>query len=410
MLDLRNHFFLPDRGVELRAFTHGPMPRTVPAMMHAFVDDWRERGVDAWNEVPNHWLRESGQRVGWWTLPEYLGDQFIAPMLGASGGSCLLMPNVHWIVEALLSCPELELRGRRVVATALEFPSVLHTLQRWKDVYGFELHVVPPTDDGFVDRDRVFSAINGSTALVIVSHVGFTSGEKLPDRFLRAIGERVHAGNGLLAIDGYHATGSVDVDVTKLDVDVYFGGLLKEGCGSSGNAYLYVRPGLDLSPRSSGWFGDAAPFAFAPSPQNAPLVRRRFMGGTPAVASMYHAVEGLRILLSVGLDQVQADSLAKTQSCIDRADELGLAIRSPREDDQRGAMVILEVERADLLSAFLKTRHVFTDSRQRRLLRMAPFVWNTLAEIDHAFELIGEAVQSGDYLTDQDGRSTGPVT
>ena len=37
----------PAPSVELRAFTHGLMPRTVPAMMQGFCEDWAERGVDA---------------------------------------------------------------------------------------------------------------------------------------------------------------------------------------------------------------------------------------------------------------------------------------------------------------------------------------------------------------------------
>src|SRR5690606_1297494 len=107
LLDLRDRFFVPDPpAVELRAFTHGLMPKTVPAMMDRFVDDWRERGVDAWNAVPNHWRPGSGEAVGWWTLPDYLGDAFIAPMLGAPAGTCIMQPNVHWAVQCLLSCPE----------------------------------------------------------------------------------------------------------------------------------------------------------------------------------------------------------------------------------------------------------------------------------------------------------------
>ena len=113
MLDLRDRFFVPDPpAVELRAFTHGLMPKTVPAMTERFVDDWRARGVDAWNAVPNHWRPGSGEAVGWWSLPDYLGDAFIAPMLRAPAGTCIRQPNVHWTVQALLSGPEPFAGGR----------------------------------------------------------------------------------------------------------------------------------------------------------------------------------------------------------------------------------------------------------------------------------------------------------
>lgn len=412
MLDLSAAFELagPPETVELRAFTHGLMPRTVPDMMQRFADDWRTLGVDAWNEVPNHWRPESGERVGWWTLPSYLGDHFIAPLLSAPPGCCIMQPNVHWTVQALLSAPEVAARGRVVVLTEAEFPSVLHSVQQWSALNGLEPHIIPTGADGFVDRAAVLDAIGPETALVVLSHVGFTTSEVLPASFLAEVADRARRHGALLALDGYHATASLDVDVAALGADVYFGGLLKEASGSSGNAYLYVRPGLELTPRTMGWFGEDDPFAFRREPVPHPDVRRRFLAGTPAVASLYHAVEGLRVLLGAGIAAVRADSLEKTALCIARAEAAGLPLRSPREAERRGAMVILEVEAADRLCAYLKARHVYTDSRKGRYLRLAPFVWNTRAQIGRGFDEVEEAVRSGAYLHYGPEAAAGPVT
>ena len=418
MLNLRDRFFHPAGAVELRAFTHGLMPRTVPAMMDGFVEDWKTRGVDAWNEVPNRWRPASGEAVGWWTLPAYLGDAFIAPLLGAPAGTCVMQPHVHWTVQCLLSAPEPFAAGREVVLTENEFPSVLHSVQQWAKLRGATSgsgqalvpRILPPGADGFVDRDAVLGAIGPETAMVFLSHVGFTSGERLDHGFLRTVAEKAHAHGALFAIDGYHAASTMRVDVPATGCDVYFGGLLKEGSGSSGNAYLYVRPGLELTPRLSGWFADADPFGFHVEPRPHPEVRRRFLGGTTAVASLYHAVEGVRILLDAGLDAVRAHSLALTARSIERAEAAGLTLRSPREDDRRGAMVILEAERADLLCAWLKRHGVFTDSRKARYLRLAPFVWNTTEDVDRAFERIARALQSGEYLSAEVPAEPGPVT
>ena len=412
MLNLRDRYVLPEEPgvVELRAFTHGLMPRSVPAMMDAFVRDWQRYGVDAWNEVPNHWLPDSNERVGWWSLPEYLGDRFIAPLLNAADDTCILQPNVHAVVQALLSCRELDFRGREILTTASEFPSVLHTLQRWQDVYGYQINVVEPAADSFADGDAILSGINEETRLVILSHVGFTTGEQLEPAFLAEVAARVHAQGGLLAVDGYHATGTLNIDVGAIGADVYFGGLLKHGSASSGNAYLYIRPGLDLSPRASGWFGDEQPFDFDQSPSDHPSARRRFMGGTPAVASMYHAVEGLRILLDVGMEAVRQDSLEKTARCLRHAEALDLTVRSPVFTERRAGMVIFEIERADLLCAYLKSNGIYTDSRKGRFLRLAPFVWNTADDIDRAFEAIANAVRTGAYQDVGSAGSDGPVT
>jgi kynureninase len=322
-----------------------------------------------------------------------------------------MQPNVHHTVSYLLSCPEPFTGGRReVVFTGAEFPSVQHAVRRWASMTSVEPRAVAPAPNCFLDVDGVLDAISDRTAWAFVSHVGFTTGEKVPDDALRSIAERAHHHGAHFGIDGYHATGSVAVQVDELGCDVYFGGLLKEGCGSSGNAYLYVCPGCELAPALAGWFSDGDPFAFAPAPVDHPVVRRRFLAGTTAVAPLYHAVEGLRLLLDVGLAAVRTDTLEKTAQAIERADGLGLRIRSPREDARRGAVVILEVEGADRLCEWLKTRQVYTDSRQARYLRLAPFVYNTADDIGRAFDTIAEGIEAGAHRDFEAPATAGPVT
>jgi kynureninase len=406
-----DRFRFPDEpdAIELRAFTHGLQPATVPQMMEHFTEDWRRYGVDAWNEVPNHWRPDSGDRVGWWTLPTYLGDEFIAPLLGAPEGTCIHQPHVHWTVQCLLSAPEVNDRGDRVVVSDTAFPSVLHSTQQWDDLQDLAPAIVPSTAANQVDREALLDEIGPDTAMVALSHVGFTTGARLPTAFLQEVAETAHAHDALFLLDGYHAAGSMPVDVEELGCDLYVGGLLKEACGSSGNAFLYVRDGLELTPRLTGWFGDAAPFAFRPEPEPHPDVRRRFLGGTTNVASMYHAVEGVRILLDVGLDAVHAHSLDLTQQAIERADEAGLPLRSPRDPDARSAMVLLEVPEAEKLTAHLKAQAIYTDSRQNEVVRMAPFLWNTAEEVHRTFDQIEDALSTNSYR-EASVASSGPVT
>lgn len=413
---LRDHFVVPSApdgrpAIELRAFTHGLMPKTVPAMMQRFVEDWQQHGVDAWNAVPNHWDAADPTPVGWWTLPTYLGDRFVARLLGAPAGTCTMQPNAHWSVQCLLSAPEPFEGGRtEVVISATAFPSVQHSARQWAALRGFDLRVVAPSPDGFVDRRGMLEALGPKTAWVFLSHVGFTTGERLPDAFLQEVAAAVHRHGGLCGLDGYHANATMPINVPALGADVYVGGLLKEASGSSGNGLLYVRDGLVLTPALTGWFGDAAPFAFAAAPTPHPEMRRRFLGGTTAVASLYHAVEGVRLLLDAGLRSVRADSLAKTEIAIQRAEAAGLRLRSPREPERRSAMVIFEVPAAEQLCEYLKTQGVYTDSRQGRYLRLAPWVWNTTDEVERALDEIATAIRSGSHRSFDAPIPAGPVT
>ncbi len=413
MLDLRRHFSVPP-GVELRAFTHGLMPATVPALMQGFCADWAERGVDAWNRVPDRWAL--GHDTSWWALPEDLGDAYLSPLLGAPAGTCILQPNVHWSVSCLLSCDAPFADGRsEVVLTDAEFPSVRHAVKRWDGLRDLRPVEVPAGADGFVDIDAVLNAITDRTAWVFVSHVGFATGEVLSNDALRAITERAHHHGAHVCIDGYHATASVPIHAEALGVDAYVGGLLKEACGSTGNSYLYVG-NAELRPRLAGWFADADPFGFRPAPEDNPVPRRRFLAGTTAVASTYHAVEGLRVLFAAemdgltGVEAVRADTIAKGAIAVERASRLGLDLRSPKEAERRGAMLVFAVPQADRLSAWLKTRGVFTDSRRGEVLRMAPFVWNAPGDVEAAFDDIAYALETGAHLTYEAPAEGGPVT
>lgn len=73
-------------------------------------------------------------------------------------------------------------------------------------------------------------------------------------------------------------------------------------------------------------------------------------------------------------------------------------------------MVLLEVPDAEKLCAALKERHVYTDSRKNEVIRMAPFVWNTLDEVDRAFDAIEALMADGSYRSTASERAPGPVT
>lgn len=411
MLSLRDAYLFPSTAdaIEFRAFTHGLMPATVPDMMQHFINDWQQLGVDAWNNIPNHWHPDSAEKVGWWTLPQYLGDHFIAPLLDVPAGTCIMQPNVHWTVQCLLSAPELFTQKRKVILTEAEFPSVRFSIAQWADVHNLEIVQIPLQKDA-VDEEAVLQAIDRDTALVILSHVGFTTGEKLRDGFIKAVASTVHLHGGRLAIDGYHSIGALTTGIADLDIDIYFGGLLKEGSGSSGNAYLYLKPGFALTPRLTGWFGDASPFAFDAHPSAHPDTRMRFLGGTTAIAALYHAVEGVRILLNAGLAAIRADAEEKTALCIEKADQLGIQLRSPRPAERRSAMLVFELPHADRMAHYLKSRRVYVDSRQQRFLRLCPFVWNTPEEINRAFAVLAEGLTDNTYTRTALPDAGGPVT
>lgn len=423
------HFDAPREAnvADLRAFTHGAKPTAVDANLAAFAREWQDSGVDAWNQLkhpqPFREPRQTGpetESFGWWHLPELIGDRFIAPLIGAQQGTSMMMPNATSVVGALLSCKELNQSGRREVATtdgefsAVDHPLSLHNAQfaqypqELRDAVGFRIQRLNLGTAPFSAED-LNRLVSEETALVVVSHVGFLRGERIPDKEIQEVVRHAHERGVLVAIDGYHAIGST-IDVEAMGVDVYFGGLLKEGCGSSGNGFLYVRPGLDLNPSTGGWFGAADPFGFHAEYQASPVVRRRFLSGTPAVASLYHGAEGVRTMLEIGYPAVVQDIREKALFLQQGLRDAGARIVSPEDPNRMSALVVAEVDSANNLRDHLGEQGVHVDARLDRYLRMAPHVYNSPEQLEHAVWEMTSALASKQYLQRSTGKRSGPVT
>lgn len=417
--------------IDLRCLTHGAPPKAVKNNLDSFFQEWVLNGVDAWNQITvhpeiflvgNENKKERERPIGWWNLPEVIGDRFITRLLNAPPKTCIMLPNATQIAFGILSCKELNTAERRkVICTDGEFPAVLHTVQNFnKQFEGYpaevrkavqlDIAVVEMGNDPF-DEQKILKHIDEKTALVIFSHVGFVRGERVPDSAMRTIANRCHENGALIAIDGYHAIGAHRIDVQALNIDFYFGGLLKEGCGSSGSCFLYIRNGLDVHPALTGWFADKQPFAFAQSPEPHSSVRRRFLTGTTPIAPLYHGIEGLKIMLQLGLDNVAEDILSKVQTMVSILSHGGIKIVSPVEGERMSAMIVLEVEEADKLREYLSANeNVFTDARRNTYLRLAPHIYNSPEEVESAALKIVQSCTDLTYKSFDLGHKNGPVT
>ncbi|HMG23300.1 MAG TPA: aminotransferase class V-fold PLP-dependent enzyme, partial [Kofleriaceae bacterium] len=68
----------------------------------------------------------------------------------------------------------------------------------------------------------------------------------------------------------------------------------------------------------------------------------RFMGGTPAVASLYQARAGHTLIGEIGVRRIREKSLVMTQNCIDWVDELGMKLNTPRAPELRGGAIVFD--------------------------------------------------------------------
>lgn len=375
LLAYRERFPILARKAYLASHTLGPVPAAAREALLAFYDAWNEEGILAWDGP-------------WWeSVLEF--SRLIEGVLAAPPGSVVPMQNVTRALAAICSCFEFDGAQRdRIVTTDLEFTTTRPFLLEQRRL-GARVEFVPSDDGMTIPEERVCEAIDERTRLVVVSHTFFRSAALVD---LRSIAQAAREKGALLVADGYQTAGCVPVDVGDLDVDFFVGGSHKWLCGGPGAGFMYVRPDLipSLRPRFRGWFGLRDPFSFAKGEEglayNEGVVR--FLAGTPNVPAMYSAREGLKIILEVGAERIREKSLRMTRWCIEQAQERGLTVRTPREDDRRSGMVCIDLPGAEQVCESLCAAGVVCDHRPDCGVRMSPHFFTSEDDLERFFHTL----------------------
>ena len=381
LLEYRQEFPILDKTTYLVSNSLGPMPRSVPARLAEYSEDWATLGVTAWKR-------------GWWEKPVTTGNE-IAPLMNAESGSVVMVPNVTFAQSVVLS--SLDFSGDRdtVVMTDLDFPSVRYACQELGERLGARIVTVKSDDGITIDQDRLLDAIDERTKLVAISHVLYKSA------FINdatAICRHAHRMGALVSLDAFHSVGIIPVDVQEGGVDFLSGGVLKWLCGGPGSCFLYVSPSLrdKLEPALTGWQAHSRPFAFEGRMDYA-TGPARWLNGTPVIPALYAAVEGVKLIRKAGIGAIRQKSMRQTSRLIELADARGFRVFSPRDPDRLAGTVTIDVPHAYEVAQLLLSREILIDYRVGAGIRAAPFFFNTDAEVELLIDTIDEALRTGEW-------------
>ena len=254
--------------------------------------------------------------------------------------------------------------------TALDFPSVRYVYDELAARLGAEIVVVPSDDGISIDEARLCEAIDERTALVAISHVLFKSAWIVDvERVIR----HAHAAGALVSLDAFHSVGVIPVDVKASGADFLTGGVLKWLCGGPGGCFTYAAPETTarLEPALTGWLAHAKPFGFEPEMEYT-TGAYRWLGGTPAIPSIYAAIEGPRIVQRAGIDAIRAKSTRQTTRLVELAESRGFRVNAPRDASRRGGTVAFDVPHAYEVAQSLLDRDILVDFRPGAGIRVAP--------------------------------------
>ena len=135
-------------------------------------------------------------------------------------------------------------REDEILRTNLEYPNIIQALDMRERRYGTKIRVVDvpihPVDQNEI-VDKVISAVDKRTKILLISHMVFLNGQVFPVKEVCAKAKEM----GLYTIvDGAHSFSHVDMDISDIGCDFYASSLHKWLGAPLGNGLLYVRKGM----------------------------------------------------------------------------------------------------------------------------------------------------------------------
>lgn len=366
---VRGRIPLLRHAIPMNNCSQAPLTDATTQAAESFLASWNSQGMD-WDR----WMEEVA-----------MARRDFAYLIGAPAETVAAVTSVSHATAAIASACNFGTTRRRVVASALEFPTVGHV---WlaQEAAGADVCWVPARD-GTCELDDYARLIDERTVIVSAAHAYFLNG-CVQD--VGAIARLAHDHGALLYVDAYQSLGAMPVDVRALDLDFLAGGTLKFLMGTPGIAFLYVRPELieRLHPRVTGWFGRENPFAFDPRTLDWSPTARRFETGTPAIFSAYVSRAGLAMLQEVGLEQIGAWNGVLSHRLVEGGLARGLTLHGPgtaRAKAPTTAFVVPGDSHA--IERGLRRRGVIASARGP-VVRLAPHFYSSIEDVDHALDAL----------------------
>lgn len=350
-----------------------PLARRVSAAMQALLDDNGRALVD-WDPDHGRALLDTGRAT-------------VARLIGATPDEIAWVQNTS--VGLNLIAQSLPLRpGDNVILCNIEFPSNVYP---WLNLErrGIEVRLIPP-DGGGLSLAAAEAHADARTRVITTSAVQFLTGYRAD---LAALGELCRARNMYFVVDGIQSLGHMPTDVRAWKVDFLAAGGLKSLMGPPGQGFLYVRRERleELQPVFAGplsvanwedWLDYNLTFRSGAA---------RFEQGTYNYMGIAGLVEAIQMLLSLGLEKVDAWMRHLTDRLIADLDRYGYRILSNPDPRYRSAIISFAVPGSPE-AAFerLKGARVMTAVRAG-YVRVSPHCYNTEDEIARVGEVLGPA-------------------
>lgn len=230
--------------------------------------------------------------------------------------------------------------GDHVISTMTEHNSVRRPLEYLRQTIGIEIDYLQVDRQGQVNLLELKRKIKPNTKMVICNHSSNLLGSILP---IGEIGDIVKSHGVVFLVDAAQSAGSLDIDVTKMNIDLLAFPGHKGLLGPQGTGGIYISPDLDLEPLMLGGTGSQS------ENSSQPTVRPdRYEAGTQNAVGIAGLLAGVKKVKSLGLVNIHNQEWALTQKLMEGLLGIpGIRLLGPDIGVSRSGIVSFTIEGQD---------------------------------------------------------------
>ena len=354
----------------------GPLPRRTEETLA----DWaRHRAVP----------HRISQEMEFGTLE--VGRQLIAELIGAHESEIAMATNTTFGLNLAAFSLPLE-RGDVVLSPDREFPANVYPWMQLAARRGIEYRRLP-CDDGPLDVARLSRELEDDRVRVVtVSWVQFASGARVD---LAALGRLCRERGVYFVVDAIQGLGPLTLDLRSTPVDILACGAQKWLLSPWGAGFVYVRRELvqQLEPHDVSWLAVRGSDDFTRL-TNYDLTWRDDARKFEFITLPYQEFAAMNATLELIQELGAVNVAAYSQSLADRIVEWACArndvtLVTPSKPGQYASVVSVRPPDAADASARLSAAGVVHSFREGGI-RLSPYFYNTVEEIERALAIIGE--------------------
>jgi cysteine desulfurase / selenocysteine lyase len=303
-----------------------------------------------------------------------------------SSGLSLLASGLEWHA------------GDRIILADCEFPSNIYPFLNLER-QGVAVDFIPGRKklNGFIDIDSIQSLITEKTRLISLSFVEFSNGYR---NDLQAIGDLCKQYNLIFCVDGIQGIGSLPIDVQSCNIHFISCATHKWLMGPQGIAFIYIHPDLlnKIFMTQVGWLSVKGAWNFFDYRLDLLDDARRFEIGTENWLGIYGSLASVKLLMELGIENIEKHILQLTENLINGLTELGLKTISSTNDKHRSGIVsfVFPGSRHNrILKLFesLNQNKIITALRDN-CIRISPHCYNTAEEMDLVIQAVKRFTES----------------